>query len=94
MVTGEAFSELALRTGELVTCTARAEINLIERRTGRILLAENRTGRAVDLAEATAAKTALQQVGRRLGVEAARALAEHVSPPQQDEEQDRENDAQ
>lgn len=89
VVVGEAFSEFAMRTGDLVTCTARAEVNLIERGTGRILLAERHTTRAVDLAENTAGKTALQQAGSRLGVQIARALAEHVVPePDQDQEKD------
>lgn len=74
VVVGEAFSEFALRTGELVTCTGRAEINLIDRRTGKILRAERATERAVDLAEHTAGKTALQKAGRKFGFVVAEAL--------------------
>lgn len=68
VVVGEAFSEFALRTGDLLTCAARAEINVIERKTGRIVVAERRTDRAVDLAENLAGKTALQKAGRTLAV--------------------------
>jgi len=75
VIVGEAFSEFALRTGELVTCTARAEINVIDRRTGEILWADRETSRAVDLNELTSGKTALQKAGRRLALEVCRRLA-------------------
>jgi len=81
VVIGEAFSEFAVRTGDLVTCTARAEINVISRKTGAIILADRHTTRAVDLAESTAGKTALQLAGRRLGLEICRKLAEQKAPP-------------
>jgi hypothetical protein len=80
VVIGEAFSEFALRTGDLVTCTARAEINVISRKTGAIILADRHTTRAVDLAENTAGKTALQLAGRQLGLEVCRKLAEQKPP--------------
>jgi len=80
VVVGEAFSEFALRTGDLVTCTARAEINIISRKTGAIILADRHTARAVDLAESTAGKTALQLAGRKLGLEVCRKLAEQKTP--------------
>ena len=81
IVVGEAFSEFAARTGELVTCTGRAEINLIDRKTGRILLADRQTRRAVDLSELIAGKTALQAAGRRLSIAVCRALLKHKPPP-------------
>ncbi len=81
VVIGEAFSEFAVRTGDLVTCTARAEINVISRKTGAIILADRHTTRAVDLAESTASKTALQQAGRNLGLETCRKLAEQKALP-------------
>ena len=68
VVIGEAFSEFAVRNIDLVTCAARAEINLIDRKTGKIVLADRCTTRAVDLAEAIAGKTALQAAGRKLGI--------------------------
>jgi hypothetical protein len=81
VVVGEAFSEFALRTGDLVTCTARAEINVISRKTGAIVLADRHTARSVDLAENTAGKTALQLAGRKLGLEICRKLAEKKEQP-------------
>ena len=75
IVVGEAFSEFAIRTGDLVTCTGRAEINAIDRHTGRILVADRATQRAVDLNEVTAGKTALQKAGYKLGLVVCRRLA-------------------
>jgi hypothetical protein len=68
VIIGEAFSEFALRTGDLVTCAARGEINVIDRKTGKIIHADRHTDRGIDLAEALAGKTALQKTGRRLAV--------------------------
>jgi len=75
VIVGEAFSEFAGRTGDLVSCAARAEINVIERKTGKIVRADRHTARAVDLAEALAGKTALQKCGRKLGLR----LLEHFA---------------
>ncbi len=80
VVIGEAFSEFAIRTGDLVTCTARAEVNVIERASGKIVVADRQTTRAVDLAETTAGKTALQAAGSHLGPIICRKLAELGSP--------------
>ena len=80
IVVGEAFSEFALRTGDLVTCIGRAEINVIDRRSGRIIHADRTTQRAVDLAEAIAGKTALQKAGRKLALDLCRSLAGNKSP--------------
>jgi len=78
VVVGEAFSEFAARTGDLVTCAARVEINVIDRKTGQIVLADRHTDRAVDLAEVVAGKTALQKAGRRLAVRMLRHFAEKL----------------
>jgi len=80
VVVGEAFSEFALRTGDLVTCTGRAEVNVIDRHTGEILLADRHTDRAVDLAEQTAGKTALQKAGHKLALAVARRLVAYAPP--------------
>jgi len=80
IVVGEAFSEFALRTGDLVTCTGRAEINAIDRHTGQILVADRATQRAVDLNEVTAGKTALQKAGRKLGLAVCRRLVAYAPP--------------
>ncbi len=77
VIVGEAFSEFTFRTGDLVTCAGRAEINAIDRKTGRILRADRQTRRAVDLAELIAGKTALQSCGRKLAIDLCRALLKH-----------------
>jgi TolB-like protein len=80
VIVGEAFSEFAVRTGDLVTCAGRAEINVIDRHTGRILHADRQTARGVDLAEHIAGKTALQAAGRKLGIAACRSLIGYTRP--------------
>ncbi len=65
-VTGEAFSEVGLRRAGLVSCRARVEIQVRERKSGRILLVERQTSVAVDVGEQTAAKKALQEAGAEL----------------------------
>lgn len=81
VVVGEAFSEFGVRTGDLVTCVGRAEVNLIDRKSGKIVLADRQTRRAVDLGEAAAGKTALQAAGRKLGLAVAATLVDHTSQP-------------
>jgi hypothetical protein len=78
VITGEAFSEFAARIGNLVSCLARAEINVISRKDGKIVLADRETTRAVDLAENIAGKKALEKAGRALGVR----VLEHFAQPQ------------
>jgi TolB-like protein len=75
IVTGEAFSEYATRIGNLVSCAARAEINVIERKGGQILWAGRDTSRAVDLSENIAGRKSLQKTGRILGLEILESFA-------------------
>ena len=51
-IAGEAFSELAGRHGNLVSCRARVEIRAVRRKdgSGKLLLADRQTDVAVDLA--------------------------------------------
>jgi hypothetical protein len=71
-IAGEAFSAFALRKGNLVSCKARVELKIHERKTGKILAIDRQTTVAVDITEQTAAKAALQN--------AALDLAERVLP--------------
>ncbi len=71
-IVGEAFSEFALRRGNLVSVRARLEVQAIDRETGRIIATDRQTETAVDVAELTAAKTALQNAGA--------AIAERLLP--------------
>ena len=61
VVVGEAFSQFAARTGNLVSSKARVEVRAIDTSNSRILAIDRKTITAVDLAEQIAAKTALQE---------------------------------
>lgn len=76
IVTGDAFSEFAARIGNLVSCEARVEIKVTDRKTGEVLFSDRATTRAVDLAENVAGKTALQKAGRMVGIRLLQRLAE------------------
>jgi hypothetical protein len=65
-VTGEAFSELAGRHGNLVSCRARVEIRAVRPAGGRLLLADAQTDVAVDVAEHVAGKSALENAAAKL----------------------------
>ena len=66
-ITGDAFSAFGLRKGNLISCKARIELKA-QKRTGEILVVDRQTSVAVDIAEQTAAKTALQQAAAELAV--------------------------
>ena len=70
-ITGDAFSAYGMRKGNLISCKARVELKA-QKRSGEILAVDRQTSVAVDIAEQTAAKTALQQ--------AATELAERLVP--------------
>lgn len=76
VITGEALSEFGSRIGNLVNCAGRAEINMVSRQAGKVVLADRTTTRAVDLAENIAGKTALQKAGRVLATRVLGHLAE------------------
>jgi hypothetical protein len=68
LIAGEAFSEFAARIGNIVSCSARTEINLIDRKSGKVALADRVTTRAADLSENIAGKKALQSGGRAMAI--------------------------
>lgn len=68
LICGEAFSEPGGTVHGLSVGLARAEIQIIDLKSGKILFADRGKARAPDLAEHLAAKTALQKVGRKLAV--------------------------
>jgi hypothetical protein len=65
-ITGEGFSEMAGRRGNLISCRSRVEIKVVQPATGKLLLADRQTDVAVDLAENVAGKTALQNAALKL----------------------------
>lgn len=65
-ITGEAFSELGMRKGNLVSCKGRIEMKAIDKTTGRVLFIDRETSVAVDLSEHLAGKTAIQNATDKL----------------------------
>ncbi len=74
-VEGEAFSELALRRGNLVSCKARLEIKVRRLATGEILSVDRQVSAAVDLSEHIAAKSALANAAREIAPRVVAKLA-------------------
>ena len=72
VISGEAFSAAAGRKGNLHVAKARVEIKAVAVKAGEVLAVDRETSVAVDLAEQTAGKTALQR--------AAEAIALRVFP--------------
>jgi TolB-like protein len=60
VISGEAFSETGARRGQLVSARARVEIKAIKKSDGKLLDSDSENAVAVDIAEATAGKIALQ----------------------------------
>ena len=76
IVSGDAFSEFAAKIGNLVSCEARVEIKVTDRKSGEVLFSDRETTRAVDLAENVAGKTALQKAARIVGLRLLQHLAD------------------
>lgn len=66
VVAGEAFSERAIQLGTLVSCRARCELSLTKKSAPGTKQVNRITTGAVDIAENTAAKQALQNAGSKL----------------------------
>ncbi len=84
VIAGAAFSEFSGQIGNLNSAAARVEINLIERSSGEVLVAERATTRSVDLAAGIAGKTALEKGGRSVGLEILQFFVNHL-PANNDE---------
>ncbi|MHB1156071.1 MAG: CsgG/HfaB family protein [Phycisphaerales bacterium] len=86
VVYGEAISEFGVRIGNLVSCSGRMEIKLIDRKTGKIGFNDRVTMRGVDLSEQIAGKQALEKCGRKIGVNLLEYFAKELpQAPTQDE---------
>ena len=71
-ISGEAFSAFGMQKGNLISCKSRIELKVREVATGNLITVDRQTSVGVDIAEQTAAKTALQN--------AADVLAERILP--------------
>jgi TolB-like protein len=71
-ISGDAFSAYGMQKGNLISCKSRIEIKVRDVATGNILAVDRQTSVGVDVAEQTAAKTALEN--------AMDVLAERVVP--------------
>jgi len=65
-ISGEAFSEPAMRRGNLVSCRARVEIKMVGQPAGDLLLADRQSGLGIDIAENMAGKNALEDAAVKL----------------------------
>ena len=65
-ISGDAFSAYGMQKGNLISCKSRVEIKIRDVTTGNILLEDRQTSVGVDVAEQTAAKTALQNAADEL----------------------------
>lgn len=72
ILTGEGFSEFAMRHGNLISVKARLEVKAIDRQTEKVIATDRQTAVVVDLTEQIAGKSALQK--------AAADIAERLLP--------------
>jgi len=72
ILTGEGFSEFAVRHGNLVSVKARLEVKAVDRQTDKVIATDRQTAVVVDLTEHIAGKSALQK--------AAADIAERLLP--------------
>jgi TolB-like protein len=66
VIIGEAFSERAGQSGDLVTCRARVEAKAVDTKTGEIIATHGESAGATDVGEMVAGKAALVTAARRL----------------------------
>jgi curli biogenesis system outer membrane secretion channel CsgG len=81
-VTGEAFSEFAVRRGNFVSVKARVEIKAVDKKTGEVLAIDRETVIEVDLAENIAAKKALQNAAAKIATAVPLAVIDPICAPE------------
>ena len=65
-ISGEAFSAYGMQKGNLISCKSRIEVKVRNVATGDIIAVDRQTSVGVDIAEQTAAKTALENAADKL----------------------------
>ena len=65
-ITGEAFSAFGMQKGNLISCKSRIELKVRDVATGNLIAVDRQTSVGVDIAEQTAAKTALENAADTL----------------------------
>lgn len=65
-ISGDAFSAFGMQKGNLVSCKSRVELKVRAAATGNIIVEDRQTSVGVDVAEQTAAKTALENAAGEL----------------------------
>ena len=66
VIAGEAFSELGMRRGNLVSCRSRVEITVTQAATKKLLHVDRQMDVAIDIAEHSAGKRALENAALKL----------------------------
>jgi hypothetical protein len=74
-ITGDAFSAYGTRKGNLISCKSRVEVKA-HKKNGDLIAMDRQTSVAVDIAEQTAAKTALQNAAAEMAERLLPKLAE------------------
>lgn len=74
-ITGDAFSAYGTRKGNLISCKSRVEVKA-HKQNGDVIIVDRQTSVTVDIAEQTAAKTALQNAASELAERLLPKLAE------------------
>lgn len=64
-ITGDAFSAYGMQKGNLISCTSRVEVK-VHNQNGDLITVDRQSSVGVDIAEQTAAKTALQNAATQL----------------------------
>ena len=77
-ISGEAFSEFAVRRGNFVSVKARVEVKAVDKKTGEVLAIDRETAIEVDLTEHVAGKKALQNASAKI---AARMIPKLAKKP-------------